>query len=401
MSRPTFPNQEIGSLAKPVWRIQALRGEALKPAALKEAEALVREFKPQGADALLKVLRKAGERTADEKALVRAFASRLAIRIQEAAGLDLVYDGEQHRTEMYDYAVQHIRNFERRGYVRSFDNRYFLKQAVVGPVELTKPYHVDETEFITAHAKRDVKIPITGAYTLADWSFDEHYVRKVKPQNRRRREVLNEARCLFALDLARKIIRPNVQALVEAGAHSVQIDEPAATTKPHEVPLLVETFNESVKGLKGRFTMHICFSDYSLLFPHILEAKNLAQLTLEFANKDVATAGTTAEKRPGFEALRLWPEYGAKLEIGAGVTDVHTDAVEKPQLVRDRLVYAANVVGDPAKVYVNPDCGLRTRTWTVARRKLEVQVEGSRLARGALNGNRPGAAKRRRVRVAA
>lgn len=390
MSPDLFPNQEIGSLAKPVWRIQALRGEAVKPQALNEAEALVRELKPSDGAALLKVLRKSGARTEEEKAVVRSASSQLAIRLEEAAGLDYVYDGEQHRTEMYDFAVQHIGNFEKRGYVRSFDNRYFLKQAVVGPVELAKPYHVEETRFITEHAERDVKIPMTGAYTLADWSFDEHYVRQVKPQNRRRREVLNEARRLFALDLARKIVRPNIEALVKAGAHAVQIDEPAATTKPEEVPLLVETFNESVKGLKGRFTMHICFSDYSLLFPHILEAKKLAQLTLEFANKDAKTAGTTSDKRPGFEALRLWPEYEAPFEVGAGVTDVHTDDLETPELVRDRLLHAARVVGDPAKVYSNPDCGLRTRTWAVARRKLEIQVAGAKLARAALSGGSRG-----------
>jgi 5-methyltetrahydropteroyltriglutamate--homocysteine methyltransferase len=390
MKRSLFPNQEIGSLAKPVWRIQALRGETVKPQALAEAKALAREFGLKDADKLLRLLAKKGPRTEAEKRQVRAFSSRLAIKLQEAAGLDLVYDGEQHRTEMYDYAVRAIRNFEPRGYVRSFDNRYFLKQAVTGPVALKNgPYHVDETRFIAKHAERDVKIPITGAYTLADWSFDEHYLRRVKPQNRRRREVLNEARRLFALDLARKVVRPNIQALIRAGAHSVQVDEPAATTKPHEVPLLVETFNESVKGLRGRFTMHICFSDYSLLFPHILEAKKLAQLTPESANKDASTLGTTVSHRPGFAYLELWKEYNAPFEVGTGVTDVHTDQLETPELVRDRILYTARAIGDrPEKVYVNPDCGLRTRTWTVARKKLEVQVAGAGLARAALDGSR-------------
>lgn len=394
MSPPLFPNQEIGSLAKPVWRIQALKGEAVKPEAYREAEALASEFKLPDGKELLALLKKK-KLTEPERQQVRDFSSRLAIKLQEAAGLDLVYDGEQHRTEMYDYAVQRIKNFESRGWIQSFDHRYFNKQAAVGPVALKgAPYHLEETEFITQHAERDVKIPITGAYTLADWSYDEHYITKVTTGGRRRRESLNEARRLFALDLAKKIIRPNVEALVKAGAHSVQIDEPAATTKPHEVPLLVETFNESVKGLKGRFTMHICFSDYSLLFPHILEAKNLAQLTPEFANKDASTLGTSTEDRPGYATtLALWKEYDAPFEVGAGVTDVHTDQLETPELVRDRLLYSVKAVGDPAKVYVNPDCGLRTRTWAVARRKFEVQVAGARLARAALEGRRKVAAR--------
>lgn len=395
MAQTLFPNQEIGSLAKPVWRIQALRGEPVKAAALSEAVALVEEFKLKDGSDLLKLLAKTGARSEADKTKIRAFSSRLAVKMQEAAGLDIVYDGEQHRTEMYDYAVRRIQNFEERGYVRSFDNRYFLKQAVVGPVGLKDgPYHVEETKFITKHAKAAVKIPITGAYTLADWSFDEHYVKNVKPQNRRRREVLNEARRLFALDLSQKVIRPVVKALVDAGAHTVQIDEPAATTKPHEVPLLVETFNESVKGLEGRFTMHICFSDYSLLFPQILESKKLAQLTPESANKDVATLGTKGKDRPGFNYLELWKEYGAPFEVGTGVTDVHTDAMETPELVRDRILYTAKAIGDqPEKVYVNPDCGLRTRTWTVARQKFAVQVAGAKLAREALEG-RPSKARK-------
>ncbi len=389
MSLPLIPNQEIGSLAKPVWRIQALRGEAVRPEAYADAEALVKEFKLADGEKLLSLLKRSAL-APQEKALVRAFSSRLAVKIQERAGLDLVYDGEQHRTEMYDYAVERIANFEPRGWIQSFDNRYFRKQAVVGPVKLAEgPYHVQETEFITRHAEKDVKIPITGAYTLADWSFDEYYITQVKTAGRRRRDSLNEARRLFALDLARNVIRPNIQALVKAGAHSVQIDEPAATTKPHEVPLLVETFNESVKGLAGRFTMHICFSDYRLLFPHILEAKKLAQLTPEFANKDERGLGVTRAKRPGFEAVHLWPEYQAPFEVGVGVTDVHTDDLETPELVRDRLLYAAKVVGDPRKVYANPDCGLRSRTWAVARKKLEVQTAGAALAREALEGRKP------------
>lgn len=381
---PLFPNQEIGSLAKPVWRIQGLRGEPLNDEATKELNALLTEHPLADASKLTALLGKPAKRTAHEKDTIKQFTSRLAVKMQEAAGLDLVYDGEQFRTEMYDYAVKRIRNFEPRGFVRSFDNRYYLKQAVTGDVGIDQPYHAAETAFISRHASKLVKIPITGAYTLADWSFDEHYISKVTSAESGRREQLNEARRLFALDLARNVIRPNLKALIDAGAHTVQIDEPAATTKPHEVPLVVETFNESVKGLDGRFTMHICFSDYNLLFPQVLELDRCAQLTLECANQDKQTPGTKDDDRPGLHYLRNWREHGAEFEIGLGVTDVHTDTVETPQLVRDRILYAAKVLEDPAKVWVNPDCGLRTRTWAVARRKLDVQVEGCQLARSAL-----------------
>lgn len=383
MSENLFPLQEIGSLAKPVWRIQALSGKPVSPAAFKEAEGLVKEFKLPTGPRLLQLLKK-GATTPEEKQEVKEFACQLAIAWQEKAGLDLVYDGEQHRTEMYDFAVRHIQNFAPRGYVNSFDNRYYLKQAAVGPVASKSDYHVDELRTIKKYATKPVKIPITGAYTIMDWSFDEHYVKSVNAKGRRQREVLNEARRLFALDVARKVIRPNIAALVREGAHSVQIDEPAATTKPEEVGLFVDTFNESVKGLDGRFTVHICFSDYRLLFPAVKKLQNCAQFTLEYANKDSKELGTKEGSRPGYETIKLFRENRTKFEVGVGVTDVHTDELETPELVRDRILYAVEAIGDPEKVYVNPDCGLRTRTWDVSRKKNEIMARGAALARQAL-----------------
>jgi 5-methyltetrahydropteroyltriglutamate--homocysteine methyltransferase len=67
------------------------------------------------------------------------------------------------------------------------------------------------------------------------------------------------------------------------------------------------------------------------------------------------------------------------------VLDIHTDFVEPPELVRDRILYAVDVFGDPARIHVCPDCGLRTRSWDVAYEKLCSMVEGARLAEGALN----------------
>ncbi|MBI2078608.1 MAG: hypothetical protein HYT80_09625 [Euryarchaeota archaeon] len=378
-----FPLQEIGSLAKPVWRIQALSGKPVSKDAYKEADALVKEFQPANGSRLLELLRKTGLEK-EEKAEVKEFASQLAIAWQEKVGLDLVYDGEQHRTEMYDFAVKHIQNFEPRGYVRSFDNRYYLKQAVVGPVKPTEIYHLEELKTIRKYATKPVKIPITGAYTLMDWSFDEYFVGKVKQNGRRRREVLNEARRHFGIDLAKNVIRPNIKALVEAGAHSIQIDEPAAITRPGEMDLVVDTFNESVKGLDGRFTIHICFSDYRLMWPAVEKLENCAQFTLEYANKDLKELGTDAEHRPGFTTIELFKKNRTDFEVGAGVLDVHTDELETPELVRDRILYTVKAIGDPQKVYVNPDCGLRTRTWAVSRKKMEIMAKGTELAREAI-----------------
>jgi len=286
---------------------------------------------------------------------------------------------------MYDEAMRHVANAEPRGWVRSFDNRYYVKQAITGVPAARKAYHLDEFTWLAGVARQPLKVPITGPYTLMDWSYDEHYARTdgsdLFGSAGRRRKA--RARRELALDLARNVIRPNLEALISAGARRVQIDEPAATTVPEEVPVVVEAFNEAVRGLDADFSIHVCFSDYSLLFPHILELEGCAEFALEFANDDLWTRGTGHDERPGYAILRTFADHDAPFRIGVGVTDIHTDRLESTELVADRLEYAVRTLGDPASVAANPDCGLRTRSWDVSEAKLATIVEATRIVRGA------------------
>jgi 5-methyltetrahydropteroyltriglutamate--homocysteine methyltransferase len=175
------------------------------------------------------------------------------------------------------------------------------------------------------------------------------------------------------------VIRPNLKALEKAGARVVQIDEPAATTHPEEVDIFVEGFNAATEGLKPKVTAHICYSDYRLLYPAVLEMKRCSQFAWEFANRD-------ANFGDGYKPLELFREYDDGREVGLGVVDVHVSRVESPEEVRDRILKAAKVLGDEDRIYVNPDCGLRTRTWKVAFEKLRNMVRGARLARVAFEG---------------
>jgi 5-methyltetrahydropteroyltriglutamate--homocysteine methyltransferase len=135
----------------------------------------------------------------------------------------------------------------------------------------------------------------------------------------------------------------------------------------------------------------VCFSDYSLLFPHVLELDDCFELQLEFANRDSHELGTDGADRPGYEPLFLFAEHEDAPNVGLGVLDIHTNFVEPAELVRDRILYAVDVFGDPARIHVCPDCGLRTRSWDVAYEKLARMVEGSRLAEEALNRAQVGA----------
>ncbi len=378
---PLLPTQEIGSLPKTVWRLHALSKEGVDAATLAAAREETAALDLPHRDALVRLLAKGKGFTPAEKDEVKRWASRYSLRYLEEQGLDIVYDGEETRTEMYDWPVQHCEGFEDRGWVRSWDHLYFRKAAVVAPPRSPRPYHTDEYALAAKNARRPLKVPVTGAYTLMDWSFDEHYFPLA--QGRTTAERRRAARRAFALDLARDVLNPNLKALVAAGARNIQVDEPGASTKPDEVDVFVDSFNESVRGLDARFSIHLCFSDYALFFPGILGLRGCRELAIELANKDSWNLGTARSDRPGYETLYLWDQHGAPFDVGLGVIDVHTDRIESPELVRDRILHAAAVLG-PERVRVNPDCGLRTRRWPVVEQKLHSLVAGTRLARKAL-----------------
>ncbi len=345
MTTVLYPTQEIGSLPKATPAEMARWADRLRAAAPNAAEPLP--------DA----------------------RSRFNLAFLRGAGLDLVYDGEAHRIEMAEHPYRSIVGAEFVGHVRSFDNKYFRKAAIRAAPALRAPYHSDEFRFVRGLGEPGVdalKVPVTGAYTLAEWAYNDHFLAR-EPQ-RYRREGRERAQRELVVALARNVIRPTVEDLVRLGARHVQIDEPALGTHPHETPVAVEGFEESVRGLDADFSMHLCYSDYEQLLPALLEARSCHEWLWEFANRD----------RPGFDAYRILAElreYGDRRRVGAGVLDVHRDAIETPALVADRIARASRHLGDPERLRVNPDCGLRTRSWDVIWGKLESLVAGAALAR--------------------
>ena len=377
---------EVGSLDKPSWRVKAFAGKPIDGSDLQDARAWGERLGVDGHEGLIELLRRAPLASTEDKEEVRQWSSRYGLRLQESAGLDVVYDGEQQRSEMYAWAVAHANGFEWRGSVRAFDNKYYSKAAVTGPISVKEPYHNAEFSFLKEHAAAELKVPITGAYTIADWSFDEHYFTDRDPagdhgewRSRRR-----DGRRRFVLDVARNLIRPNVDELIGLGARWIQIDEPGGSTEPDELGLFVESFNESVDGLDAVFSTHLCFSDYDLFFPALEGMSGCRQFCVGFANYDGRDLGVSDDARPGYQVIRKFRDLPYRPALGLGVIDIHTDFVEPPELVRDRVLYAAELFGDPTRIHVTPDCGLRTRSWEVAYRKLRNMVEGTQLAKSAL-----------------
>jgi len=368
-----FPSQEIGSLAKPRWQLLGQRGEPIDGPARSEFLEQDRHLGfgaelPDAREALL-----AGRSRELGGEGVRDLGALFAIRYLEKAGLDRVYDGEARRVEMYEHPIRQMHGFRFQGHVRSFDNKYYLKAAVTDEIRLEHPYHVEEFDFVRGHAHGVPKLPITGPYTLADWSYNEYYL--ARQSGWKGRTARREAQREFVVDLARRALRPTIRALVDHGCRVIQIDEPAAGTHPDEAALVVEGFNAATDGIDAEFSMHICYSEYRDLLPALLEAKRCRQWAWEFANRD-------SPAHDGYAVLKALEEYGDTREIGLGVLDVHRDEVETPEVVAERIHRATRYLGgDPHRIWVNPDCGLRTRSLAVARSKLEAMVAGAARAR--------------------
>jgi 5-methyltetrahydropteroyltriglutamate--homocysteine methyltransferase len=411
MSENIFPLQEIGSIAKPSWRVKGVSDESkITGSDVENAELWGEKLGVANhlklVDLLLRRSQSAVPPTEEEKEIIRDFSVEYVLAMFDKAGLDRVYSGEQWRVEMYEHLVRNIQGFKLLGSVHSFDYKYFSKGAIVDAPKFIHPIHLDEFQFVKSHTSRRVKIPITGPYTVVDWSFNEYYEtvarRKAKGKRLDLRKIYFEARRNFIVDLVKNVLRPEVENLIKNGADWIQIDEPAVTTRPddEEMELFVDAINALTAGFTGCvFSVHNCYSDYKLLAKYSVRLKDISQLALEFANRDSTELGTDKESRPGYLDLKHFENEGYDGGFGLGVLHVHDftgkpgngataegrNVFESPKLVRDRILFASKILKDPSRISVNPDCGLRTRDWETTFKKLESMAEGTELARGKIS----------------
>jgi 5-methyltetrahydropteroyltriglutamate--homocysteine methyltransferase len=293
-----------------------------------------------------------GEVPADELRRIEREETVACIRMQEELGLDLLVDGEMYRGDMTAYFAENLEGFRISGLVRSYGNRYYRKPVVAGPIRWSRPVTVEWFRFAQAQTGKPVKAILTGPYTMMDWSFDDHY----------------GSREALAMALA-EVIHQEAAALVEAGARYVQIDEPAVSVRPDEIDLAIRAMATVTGGLEARTITHICYGDFPAIYPRLLDLP-VDQFTLELSNSDLGL-------------LRLFKTSPFTKELGAGVVDVHTHAIEPVEVVKERITAALAVV-PASRLYVNPDCGLKTRSPEQAEAKLRNMVEATREVRRSL-----------------
>ena len=276
-------------------------------------------------------------------------ATREWITTQEGLGIDIIVDGEQYRGDMVAYFAEHLGGFKQSELVRSYGNRYYRKPIITGKITRPQPVTVEWWTFAQRLTKQPVKGMLTGPYTIMDWSFNEHY-----PSRRAATLAIAHVICEEAKDLER------------AGAQYIQVDEPAISTRPEEMDLAIEALGIVTKGLRAKTITHICYGDFEAIGPK-LHKLPVDQIDLEFANRD-------------FELLGFFKGKRFSKEVGLGVVDVHSHRIESREEVAANLRKALKVF-EPEQIYVDPDCGLKTRTPKEAVDKLRVVVEAAREVR--------------------
>ena len=292
---------------------------------------------------------KKGKISAEQLKQLEEKATAFWIETQEKLGIDVLVDGEQYRGDMVAYFAERVPGFTEGGLVRSYGNRYYHKPIVTGEVRWPGPLTVDWWKFAQGLTKKPVKGMLTGPYTLMDWSFNEHYADR-------------RATCMALAGVVRK----EVEALTAAGCKIIQVDEPALSVRPEELAIAIEAMHAVTDGVNAYFITHACYGAFELIYPGMLSLP-VDNFDLEMSNSDL-------------DLLELFRRQPFTKDISFGVVDVHSHVLEDGTTVRRRVEQALTIL-PKERIWVDPDCGLKTRSVEEAIGKLRACVEAARAFR--------------------
>ena len=284
-----------------------------------------------------------------------------SIRVQEALDLDVLVHGEAERNDMVEYFGERLRGYaiSQSGWVQSYGSRCVKPPILFGDISRPKAMTVKWSTFAQSQTAKPMKGMLTGPVTLLNWSF----VRDDQP------------RSVTCLQLA-LAIREEVLDLEEAGIKVIQIDEAALREglplrKSRWVEYLdwaVESFRIAANGVgdETQIHTHMCYSEFN----DIIEA--IARM-----DADVITIETS---RSDMELLDAFDVYNYPNEIGPGVYDIHSPNTPSENHIFTLMQKAATRI--PAeRLWVNPDCGLKTRQWEEVLPALQNMVSAAKKLR--------------------
>lgn len=286
---------------------------------------------------------------------------RVTVQRQEELGLDVLVHGEPERNDMVEYFGEQLwgYGFSVNGWVQSYGSRCVKPPFIYGDVYRVEPMTVGWSQYAQSLTEKPVKGMLTGPVTMLQWSF----VRDDQPRE------------TTALQIA-LALRDEVCDLEKSGIGMIQIDEPAFR---EGLPLkqrdwagyldwAVRAFKISASAVadETQIHTHMCYSEFNDILPWIA-AMDADVMTIETSRSDM-------------ELLEGFGQFEYPNDIGPGVYDIHSPRIPGVEEMQRLLNKARQVIPD-AQLWVNPDCGLKTRDWPETRAALSNMVEAARLLR--------------------
>ncbi len=293
-------------------------------------------------------------------AAMRGFINEMVSK-QEEIGLDVLVHGEPERNDMVEYFGEQLKGFcfTKNGWVQSYGSRCVKPPVIYGDVSRPEPMTLKWINYAASRTPKPIKGMLTGPVTILCWSF----VR----DDQARSETC--AQIAFA-------IRDEVQDLARDGIDIIQIDEPALREglplrnedKPAYLRWAVDSFRLAANGVEDttQIHTHMCYAEFNEILPAIA-AMDADVISIEAS-------------RSNMELLEAFRDFQYPNEIGPGVYDIHSPRVPSIAEMESLLRRAAEVI-PPQRLWVNPDCGLKTRDWPETIEALKNMVEAAGVVR--------------------
>jgi 5-methyltetrahydropteroyltriglutamate--homocysteine methyltransferase len=342
-----FPTTLVGSFPQPEWLI--------------DREKLAGRFPPR-------VRARELWRVAESHlAEAQEDATLMAIKAQEAAGLDIITDGEIRResySNRFATALDGV-DLDNPGTALDRSGHPNPVPRVVGPIRRRHAVEVGDLEFLRRHTQRRVKVTVPGPFTMAQQAQIDFY---------------GGSRELAAMDYA-AAVNAEIRDLFNAGADIVQIDEPYMQARPEEARAFgLQALNRALEGVVGTTAVHICFGYAAIIHSRPSGYSFLSELA-DCSCRQVSIE--TAQSKLDCSVLQTL--RGKKILLG--VIDLSTNEVETPDVVAGRIRRALPYVS-AEDIVVAPDCGMKYLPRAVAFGKLQAMVAGAQMVRAQLERER-------------
>jgi len=284
------------------------------------------------------------------------------VRIQEELDLDVLVHGEPERNDMVQYFGERLDGyaFTTNGWVQSYGSRCVRPPIIVGDISRPAPMTVKESKYAASISKKPMKGMLTGPITCLRWSFP--------------RDDVHQSVQAQQLALA---IRDEVVDLESAGVFVIQVDEPAlreglplrtGTEREKYLSWAVDSFKLSCAGVEDstQIHSHFCYSEFQDFF-HAIAALDADVLSIENSKSDA-------------KLLKVFEDKAYPRHIGPGVYDIHSPRVPAEQEMKDRIGEMLAFL-KPDQLWINPDCGLKTRQWKETKAALTNMVSAAKFYR--------------------